>query len=100
MSVFEKGEYRNIRKWGRLLTLLLGYIILWWFYSIKIIFDNETGLLLEATSLYSDHYMELIHCGKLSTGQENALATTADQMLSKLDKHNTEKSTAELWKDK
>jgi hypothetical protein len=39
-------------------------------------------------------------CGKLATGQETALASTADNMLSKMDKQDTGKLTAELCQDK
>ncbi|KAL6084445.1 hypothetical protein STEG23_024432, partial [Scotinomys teguina] len=39
-------------------------------------------------------------CGNLTTGQENALALTADCMLSKLDKQDTKERTVEPCQDK
>ena len=44
--------------------------------------------------------MELASNVKAATGQESALASLANRILSKLDKQDAVKSTAELYKDK
>jgi hypothetical protein len=43
---------------------------------------------------------ELQYRGKLANGQKTALVSTANKMLSKLDKQDTGKSTAKLGQDK
>ena len=45
--------------------------------------------------------MELVlNVADLATGQETAFASSADSMLSKLDKQDIKKSTAKLYQDK
>lgn len=69
---------------------------------------TQTGQLQAAPPFYfieDDEHREPLYgvcfkCGKQATGQETALASAADSMLSKLDQQDAGKSTAELLRDR